>query len=400
MASDQNFVDFVTARIQTAGTITAKKMFGEYGIYCDGKLFAMICDNKLFIKPTDEGRSFIGNPVEAQPYYNAKLNFLITDKIQDSEWLSKLVRITVDNLPEPKQKPKPKSKKNQKGLLLILLLICQLSLHAQPSPEALLSRLPSVPTVKCDADRTEIDDFLNSIYLVKTDLQTIIDKMQTDAAASAAEIEAKIRSGALPQAGINVAEMEKVAAMSEEELIQWAQAHADQLLEESQNSSFDELQMNSARLFELAQEQQALSEQITNKNGDLQLLLLEVNEQDKEEYDKLREQITPLEKQLCSGICTDAEIARSNTAEKQIYNLRISYCQKMSPLLSAALSEYLTGVKSLFPDYRRLAEVQNEMATLQDGVGYPVDISCYAAVDDYADVLLDAYKYWVGKFRK
>ena len=39
MASDQKFVDFVIDQIENAGKITAKKMFGEYGIYSDGKLY-------------------------------------------------------------------------------------------------------------------------------------------------------------------------------------------------------------------------------------------------------------------------------------------------------------------------------------------------------------------------
>ncbi|MFN8344357.1 MAG: TfoX/Sxy family protein [Spirosomataceae bacterium] len=65
MASDQNFVDFVLEQIKNAGEITAKKMFGEYGLYSDGKLFGLICDNKLFIKPTNLGREFIGDVIEA-----------------------------------------------------------------------------------------------------------------------------------------------------------------------------------------------------------------------------------------------------------------------------------------------------------------------------------------------
>ncbi len=32
MASDQGFVDFILDQIENAGEITAKKMFGEYGI--------------------------------------------------------------------------------------------------------------------------------------------------------------------------------------------------------------------------------------------------------------------------------------------------------------------------------------------------------------------------------
>lgn len=106
MASNQNFVDFVLEQIKNAGEITAKKMFGEYGIYSDGKLFGLICDNKLFIKPTNLGREFIGNVIEASPYEGAKPIFLIEDKIEDSDWLSELIRISVKELPPPKQKNK------------------------------------------------------------------------------------------------------------------------------------------------------------------------------------------------------------------------------------------------------------------------------------------------------
>lgn len=106
MASDQNFVDFALEQIKNAGEVNAKKMFGEYGIYADGKLFGLICDNKLFIKPTISGREFIGNVIEAPPYEGSKLSFLIEDKIEDSEWLSELVRMTVKELPDPKPKKK------------------------------------------------------------------------------------------------------------------------------------------------------------------------------------------------------------------------------------------------------------------------------------------------------
>ena len=106
MASEINFVDFVLEQIKNSGEITAKKMFGEYGIYSDGKLFGLICDNKLFIKPTNSGRKFIRNVVEAPPYEGAKPSFLIEDKIEDSEWLSELVRISLNELPAPKPKKK------------------------------------------------------------------------------------------------------------------------------------------------------------------------------------------------------------------------------------------------------------------------------------------------------
>lgn len=106
MASEQTFVDFIVDQIENAGEISAKKMFGEHALYSGEKLFALICGNKLFIKPTQAGRAFIGDVVEAPPYPGAKPSFLIEDKVEDREWLSELVRISVTELPMPKPKKK------------------------------------------------------------------------------------------------------------------------------------------------------------------------------------------------------------------------------------------------------------------------------------------------------
>jgi TfoX/Sxy family transcriptional regulator of competence genes len=111
MASDKSFVEFVADQIENAGEITYRYMFGEYGIYANGKIFGLICDNQLFVKPTEAGRSFIQDPKEAPPYPGAKNSFLIGDQIEDREWLSELIRRTVAELPEPKPKKKKAKKK-------------------------------------------------------------------------------------------------------------------------------------------------------------------------------------------------------------------------------------------------------------------------------------------------
>jgi TfoX/Sxy family transcriptional regulator of competence genes len=104
MASEQKFVDFIIEQIGFAEQITSKKMFGEYGLYFENKLFGLVCDNKLFIKPTQSGREYIKEVVEASPYQGAKPSFLIEEKLDDKEWLRQLVKMTVDELPEPKLK--------------------------------------------------------------------------------------------------------------------------------------------------------------------------------------------------------------------------------------------------------------------------------------------------------
>jgi TfoX/Sxy family transcriptional regulator of competence genes len=108
MSSNQDFVDFVIGQLQSAGDITFKKMFGEYALYSGNKVFALICDNKLFIKPTNAGKNYIQDVVEAPPYPGAKPSFLVEERIEDHEWLSALVKLTVSELPEPKLKKKKK----------------------------------------------------------------------------------------------------------------------------------------------------------------------------------------------------------------------------------------------------------------------------------------------------
>ena len=86
-------------------------MFGEFGIFSNGKIFGLVCDNQLFIKPTEGGRAFIKDVLEAPPYPGAKLYFLIEDQIEDRDWLSELIRISVKELPPPKPKKRKRQKK-------------------------------------------------------------------------------------------------------------------------------------------------------------------------------------------------------------------------------------------------------------------------------------------------
>ncbi len=110
MASDLSFVEFVVDQFDDDCAVTYRRMFGEFGLHSGGTFFGVICNDQLFVKPTAGGRAFIGNVVEAPPYPGAKNSLLIEDRIEDSEWLSELVRITVRELPPPK--PKKRRKKS------------------------------------------------------------------------------------------------------------------------------------------------------------------------------------------------------------------------------------------------------------------------------------------------
>lgn len=107
MGTSEEFAQYILEQLEGAGEVTAKKMFGEYGLFLNGKMAAILADNQLFIKPTEAGKKFIGEPEEVAPYTGAK-NYFLIDNLDDPDWLSELVRITEKELPLPLPKPKKK----------------------------------------------------------------------------------------------------------------------------------------------------------------------------------------------------------------------------------------------------------------------------------------------------
>ncbi len=57
MAVSDSYRSFILERLEVAGEITSRSMFGGVGIYCDGFFFALIADDTLYFKVDDSNRS-------------------------------------------------------------------------------------------------------------------------------------------------------------------------------------------------------------------------------------------------------------------------------------------------------------------------------------------------------
>ncbi|MEG3163821.1 TfoX/Sxy family protein [Sphingomonas sp. PB2P19] len=110
MSSDPGTVAFIVDQAGGAASgITGRAMFGEYGLYLDGKLVALVCDDQLFVKPTNGGRAYAPDTGTAPPYPGAKPCLVIdAGQLEDREWLGELFRRTAAELPMPKPKNKKK----------------------------------------------------------------------------------------------------------------------------------------------------------------------------------------------------------------------------------------------------------------------------------------------------
>ncbi len=116
MATGSNTLTFFVDQLNgiALGTVTAKKMFGEYGLYLDGLMFALACDDRLFLKtktmPDDLVAHFFGNRTPA--YSGATgTSELAVEVLEDREKLRLVLQATLANLPAAPLKVKRKPAK-------------------------------------------------------------------------------------------------------------------------------------------------------------------------------------------------------------------------------------------------------------------------------------------------
>ncbi len=106
MATKQATVDYILDQLASLNGVHARKMFGEYALYFDGKVVGLICDDTLFVKITEGGKQFVGGFYqEGFAYPGAKASVEISgDLLEDHRWLCELILITASELPLPKKK--------------------------------------------------------------------------------------------------------------------------------------------------------------------------------------------------------------------------------------------------------------------------------------------------------
>lgn len=111
MSTNPETVQYVHDQAGLGRRLESKKMFGEYALYLDGKIVALVCDDQLFLKPTPAGKAWLGKVSEAPPYPGAKNYYLLAAELDDPERLGAVLQVTADALPAPV----PKRSKGKKG---------------------------------------------------------------------------------------------------------------------------------------------------------------------------------------------------------------------------------------------------------------------------------------------
>lgn len=111
MATSVATIEYIEDQLADLPRVRSQKMFGEYALYIDEKVVALVCDDTLFVKITPAGETFVGHDFPTgYPYPGARPAFQVSDdQLEDREWLMEFLEITAEALPLPKAKKKRRS---------------------------------------------------------------------------------------------------------------------------------------------------------------------------------------------------------------------------------------------------------------------------------------------------
>lgn len=112
MATSQSTIDFLLDQLAGLPRVRARRMFGEYAVYCQEKVVALVCDNQLFVKITPAGKALMGaRYAEGHAYPGARPSMVVgAEEIEDADRLCELLRVTAAALPAPRPKGPRKAK--------------------------------------------------------------------------------------------------------------------------------------------------------------------------------------------------------------------------------------------------------------------------------------------------
>ena len=101
--SNADLVQYIVEQASMAGEVRARKMFGDYALYCNNKVVGLICDDYLYLKPLKPLESLLHEDDRRMqpPYDGAKPHYVITN-VDDADYIAQLVRTVAGLLPDKK----------------------------------------------------------------------------------------------------------------------------------------------------------------------------------------------------------------------------------------------------------------------------------------------------------
>ena len=107
MSTQKETIEFILDKLGHRDRFSTRAMFGEYALYCDGKVVALVCDDQLFVKILPASQELEALCEKGEPYPKAKLYYAVEEEqLSKIESLPAILLDIAKSLPTKKKKVK------------------------------------------------------------------------------------------------------------------------------------------------------------------------------------------------------------------------------------------------------------------------------------------------------
>ena len=101
MATSREYALFVENLFRGVEGFSMKRMFGEYGIYLQGRVLGFLCDEQLLLQDTPTARKLLPNAERKELFPGSKLFIIFSDE-GNHHLLQSVAQAMWEELPVPK----------------------------------------------------------------------------------------------------------------------------------------------------------------------------------------------------------------------------------------------------------------------------------------------------------
>ena len=104
MKASPDYLNFVLEKLSPIGDIKSRAMFGGYGIFCEGLMFALISEDTLYFKVNETNRDMY-KKTQSKPFPHGISYWEVsTDVLEENAELQKWANISIEIAQESAKK--------------------------------------------------------------------------------------------------------------------------------------------------------------------------------------------------------------------------------------------------------------------------------------------------------
>ncbi len=105
MATQKETIDYLLQKLGRDAGFSARPMFGEYALYANDKVVALICDDRLYVKILPASQILEKECEKGSPYPGAKPHYIVDEgQLARLPNLSGILFAIAESLPAKKKK--------------------------------------------------------------------------------------------------------------------------------------------------------------------------------------------------------------------------------------------------------------------------------------------------------